>query len=414
VEKNLRRVVSASLGYLLALTLVAWFLVLNQGTVSLRPLGLAGSLELAAFGLPLLALIGLRYLAYLTGELVSGEVSKPLEEGLRTWSLSASLYLLALEGVLPTWSKPLLAFYLYASILSTLERVLSTILTEVNPLFDPLLTSVYILMVGYLGSKTWITVYPLLEASASQSPYLAVIQPFIQSGLAEPVNKVIVASTALASVTALLGLGADNPNPTLDALGSQVQGRLPQITLLYFAATYYIFFIRHYLFETSFLDPRLITVGEWLMVCAATYMGYHWVRGYAEERLLALDLPGDWGRHLQKVSWVGDPHMEKLAGLLRGFVDHGHKDELVTHLAILLHQSGLRESQITQILGLLINYRDQPTPRIGFAWQVENTRRRNLQRRLQLVHTLISALQREPPTGEVGGEKVNYDTAPYN
>jgi hypothetical protein len=75
------------------------------------------------------------------------------------------------------------------------------------------------------------------------------------------------------------------------------------------------------------------------------------------------------------------------------FVDYGHRDELLTHLTILLYESDTKTNQITQIIGLITNYQDTKPPRIGFPWQIDNTRRYNQQRRKQIINTVLASIK---------------------
>lgn len=73
---------------------------------------------------------------------------------------------------------------------------------------------------------------------------------------------------------ALTGLGANNPNSYLRFLSKNVGEKLPQVALINFSVFCYLSFIRHYLFELSGLNPQFLTVGEWVLICAAFYLGY--------------------------------------------------------------------------------------------------------------------------------------------
>ena len=160
-----------------------------------------------------------------------------------------------------------------------------------------------------------------------------------------------------------------------------------------FAALYYLFFIRHFLFELSGINPQFLTVGEWVLICVAFYFGYRNIKDYAETSLVAQDLTGTWSKHVQQVEVNSDPKLVYLSELVERFVDYGHMDELITHLTILLYESHTNTNQITQIIGLIANYRDTKPPRIGFPWQIENTKRRNQQKRKQIINTVLASIK---------------------
>jgi hypothetical protein len=98
------------------------------------------------------------------------------------------------------------------------------------------------------------------------------------------------------------------------------------------------------------------------------------------------------------VETISDPQLETLSKLVEGFVDYGMSDDLVTHLTVLLTESGLGLNQVSQINGLLIGHRDTKPPRIGFPWQIDQHKRFNMQRRKQ-VWTPCSLLSASPPLG---------------
>ncbi len=392
MEKSVKAIATPTLAYLLSIILTVWFLILQKTIIPLNILGFEFQLDLSFLGLPLLTLLLLRYLSLLVDHFLVGDIIEPLSEGLSTLSITCALFFLSDWSVVPVWVKPIVSFLFYASILSTVHKIVSITVSDINYLFEPVLTSIYILIVGYLGSQTWINLYPALETTIQNTPNMGVFSLLLRAGLAEPVNNIIILATALTSVMALTGLGANNPNSYLRYLSSTVGEELPRVALFNFAVLYYLFFIRHFLFELSGINPQFLMVGEWVLICAVFYLGYRNLKDYAEKSLVRQDITGTWSKHIQEVETNSDPKLVYLSKLLEGFVDYGRRDELITHLTLLLYESDTPTSQITQIIGLLTNYEDTKPPRIGFPWQIENNRRFNQQRRKQVVNTVLASI----------------------
>ncbi len=393
MQKAVRKIAAPTVAYLVSIILVVWFLVLQRTTIPLDILGMSGNVDLSFLGYPLLTLLVLRFSSLLVDNMLVGDIMTPLSEGLETLSVAGTAYFLADWSAVPVWVKPITAFLFYASILSTVQQIVSVSVREINKLFEPIAMSLYILLVGYLGSTIWVSLYPVLEATIQNNPYMGVLQPILRAGLAEPVNNIIIIASALTSVMALTGLGADNPNSYLRYLSRTVGERLSTVAMINFSALYYLFFIRHYLFELSGINPQFLMVGEWALICGAFYLGYQNLKDYAEKSLVRQDITGTWSRHMQQVDINSDPKLEHLSNLIEGFVDYGHRDELITHLTLLLHDSGMATTQITQIIGLITNYQDTKPPRIGFPWQIENNKKFNQQRRKQVVNTVLASIR---------------------
>jgi hypothetical protein len=392
MEKTVKELALPSAAYMVGILVTVWFLVLQQITFPLSFLGMDFQVNLSFLGLPLTCLLLFRFISLLIEKLVVGDIVLTISEGLKTLSLTGFIFLLSDWSLVPSWVKPIAGFFLFSSLFSVLHKVIVQILSDINQLFEPIITSIYILLVGYLGSNTWLQLYPILMSTLNNG-LRGSLRSILESGLAEPINNIIIISTALTSILALTGLGADHPNSYLRFMSKTVGENLSRVTLINFSLLYYLFFVRNFLFLYSGVNPQFLTVGEWLLVCACFYVGYHNLKDYAETSLILEDVTGAWRKHLQQVETVSDPQLELLSRFVESFVDYGLKDDLVTHLAILLNESGLSMSQISQINGLLIGYQDTKAPRVGFPWQILNHKKYNLQRRKQVINTVLSSIK---------------------
>lgn len=392
MEKTVKELALPSAAYMVGILVTVWFLVLQQITFPLNILGAEFQVNLSFMGLPLTVLLVFRYISLIIEKLVVGDIALTVSEGLRTLSLTSFIYLLSDWTLIPPWIKPISGFFLMASLFSILHKVIILILSDINQLFEPIITSIYILLVGYIGSNTWLQLYPILVSTLNTS-FGGALRALLETGLAEPINNIIILSTALTSVMALTGLGADHPNSYLRFLSKTVGENLPKVTVVNFAFLYYLFFVRNFLFTYSSINTQFLTVAEWLLICAGFYLGYQNLKGYAETALVLDDITGVWRKHLQQVETVSDPQLDLLSRFVENFVDYGIKDDLVAHLAVLLKDSDMSMNQISQISGLIIGYQDTKAPRVGFPWQIQNHKKFNLQRRKQVINTVLSSIK---------------------
>jgi hypothetical protein len=392
MEKTVKELAVPSITYLVSILLTVWFLVLQQTTIPFTLLGIDLQVNLTFLGLPLTVLLVFRYIALVIEKLLVGEIITPLANGLRTISLTGFFYLLSGWSEFPIWLRPITEFLLYFSIFSVLHNLILEILININQLFEPIITSIYILFIGYIGCNTWLAMYPSIATSLStvlSDSHTSILQ----SGLAEPINYIIILSTVLTSAFTLTGLGANHPNSYLRFMSKTIGENISKVMFQNIAFFFYIFFVRNFLFKYSGINPRFITVAEWLLICGTFYFGYQNLKNYAETALVVNDVTGTWRKHFQQVQTLSDPQLETLSRLIEGFVDNSLKDDLVTHLTILLTESGMALNQVSQINGLLIGHQDRKPPRIGFPWQIAQHKRFDMQRRKQVVDTVLSSIR---------------------
>jgi hypothetical protein len=239
MEKRAKEIVLPSVVYVAFLTVTVWFLLLQETIIPLDVLGYDVTLSLSFLGVPLIAFISIKYSSVVADKLLVGKATDRLSEGLNTVAYTAFLYYAADWSLVPGWVKPVTAFLLYASILSALHDILCIYVRDVNYIFEPILTSIYILFIGFLGSQTWLSIYPFFEDFVLGSPFSGILLPIIRAGLAEPVNNVIVASTALTAVLSLTGVFKNHPNPYLEYIGSRIGSQIEKVTLFNFVIIYY-------------------------------------------------------------------------------------------------------------------------------------------------------------------------------
>jgi len=196
MEKTVKELAVPSIAYLVSILLTVWFLVLQHTTIPLTFLGIDQQVNLTFLGLPLTVLLVFRYIALVIEKLLVGEIITPLANGLRTISITGFLYLLSNWSTFPLWLRPITEFLIYTSLLSVLHNLVIEILNDINQLFEPIITSIYILFVGYISSNTWLAMYPNIAATLS-TMLSDSLTSILQSGLAEPINYMYVFSSSI-------------------------------------------------------------------------------------------------------------------------------------------------------------------------------------------------------------------------
>lgn len=396
MEKQVKEIIVPTIVYACASMATLWLFILNQTTMPYNYMGRQYTLTLSFLGPPLLASFTALYASILTEKLLVGEVVEPLIEGFRRLAVTSFLYYVSDFRLLPSWLKPLLAFAFFASILSMVHKTLSSVLEPINRLFKPVLNSGYILIIGFLGSMTWLNLYPHLEDVLLNSGFAPLLVSYLQEGIAKPINNVILASSILVSALALTGVMRNHPNVYLRYISGVASGRLERSIILSFLVLYYFFFVRVFLLQGSGINPQYIVVGEWAILCIGFYVAYRGVKRYASEQLMREDYTGTWRRHVQQVSLSSEPELELFEALLDRFVNKGERDELVVRMALLLKSSSLSPNDVTRALSPLINYSETSLPKMGFTWQVENTKRHSIQVRREIINTVLGSIQLKP------------------
>lgn len=396
MNERIRQVIVPTLSYAVAAMVVLWLFVLQETIIPISLFGPERRVSLSFLGIPLLSALTSYYASVIVARLLEGDVVEPLSEGLRRVALTSFLFFLSNWPLLPQWLGSLTGFIFYSSILSLLHKTLSAVLEPVNQLFEPMLSSLYILFVGFVGSRTWLQVYPYLEGYLVNSGYSPSITSFLQSGVAEPVNNVIVASTAIVSVIALTGVLRNHPNTYLRYLSEVTSGRLEQVTLFTFLVIYYLFFVRQFLVAASGINPQYIVVGEWAALCLGFYLSYRGLKRFTAESLVEEDYKGTWRKHMQQITLTSEPELEAFDTLIERFVRDGEGEALIVNLTLLLEHSGLQAQAITAALFPIINHRDTPVPLIGFSWQTSSIMKMNAMRRRRIVNTVLGSIQLKP------------------
>lgn len=389
-KSKARLLIWPTVTYLGLMTAVLYLFYYQRIIVPLDYLGRGTTMDLSYLLTPSIALITFNYIARIIERVFVGELVEPLARGLKRIATTSAALLFA-QAYITGWIPYVTLFLFNASLLTTLHSTLVAYLRRYNVVFDPVLTSLYILFVGYLGSQTWLNVYPFIERGVSAAPRASFLVSFFRAGLAEPVNMVIIMSTAVAAFFSLLGVFRSHPN--LRFIGRTLGTGLDRKVIYTFFLFYYLLFVRKYLMEASGVNPQYIVVAEWAGICLLFYVSYKRFRDYTQNSLLMADLHGTWQKHLQQIEQVTNYKLDHVSNLIEQFIQQGTREELIVHLALVMDRAEYSEQRIRDVLDELINYQDLRPGKIAFSWQVERLDKVNMRRRSEILNRVLSSIQ---------------------
>ena len=134
------------------------------------------------------------------------------------------------------------------------------------------------------------------------------------------------------------------------------------------------------------LSPYL----EWMVITALAALVYRGARKSIE--ISALDRVGDWARHIQEVSTYRGERLSELTSAMEEFITQGRKERLILLLSLILHDEGLGEGEVEQILSPLLEHRDRPKPLLSVKGRVESLERRDIERRSRVLERVVERI----------------------
>ena len=362
------------------IAIVVWFLVLNKTIVPLYGIGLNRKLDLSFLAMPLIGYFSLQLLSELVDVALTGALAAPIRKGLDSLQVTAPLYFLLASDVFPAWSRvPALAL-LVASILFMLEGVGDVYLGDVNRLAPVAVRTSTALLIG-------VTCYILVTGNMETLPE-------VLPGFRPALPGIILITTFAASLASALGGLREVANPHLVSVGNLAEGSTRQTATYVLAVSTYAMVLRPYLGGLLSLDPRVFMFVEWLGLCVTVYYLYRLYRNSMVHSLQVEDIRGGWRRHIQEINVNTDRTQTRLEGEIDAFLMKGEKKHLLTYLTLLM-RSSQQPDAITMALAPLHEYSDLSTPRLGFKWQTEAYRSRNVQRRLETLDKVLTNLPYE-------------------
>ena len=220
------------------------------------------------------------------------------------------------------------------------------------------------------------------------------------------VGTILLVSLVFVAVGAALRPFGDTPNPILAGLCQWIaRSQLRNFVFGGFLATYFLT-IRPAVFDV--LVYALIF--EWILVLAVVWRLYAGLRGSIGQAtaMAARPLPYEgWQRHRQRISQTNPEFLTYFREIQEKFLDEGIKDHLLVQVIGSLWENGLRQWEITRIVGPLLEYRDALVPFPRFPWEERWINRRNRRNRQQVLNGTLELLDRVVTEGQRFRVEVN-------
>lgn len=351
--------------------------------------------------LPLLSLLTCNYASKVIKAVIVGKLGTPLSSGANRIGLSSFVWLLTLDPSFPPYLQPLGDFILLVAVVSVARSLASTILIDRNQVVgETVIKSAAILLMGILTSRVLQQVNTLLEeygvfslsALAGRTP-VDVLLGLFYGGLLGVLERSILLSAFIVAGFSLTGILRHHPNPYLDYVGRRLSSRLDGKFMLAFSLLVYVFFLREFALVHWGIEPQLVILAEWCVICIASYITYRKTRKFVSESMTATQKAGYWTRHIQEIEHRSDFKLDNLAGLVKVFMGSGDRDDLIVYMVDVFRRFNVPVSRIGGSVSELINHREIEMGLTTFSWQRRFLERMNLERRREALGAVMDKLQ---------------------
>jgi hypothetical protein len=350
--------------------------------------------------LPLLSLVTCNYASKVINAVVAGKLGEPLSSGANRLGVASFIWLLTLDPEFPPYLQPLGSFILFVAVVSVARSLVSTILMEKNQVVgETVTTSMAIALMGVLTSRFWQQINVLLEeygvfaldSLVGRTPEEVLLGLFYK-GLSGVLDESILMSASFVAVIALTGVLRYHPNPYLDFVGRKVGTGLTGKFMVALGLLVYVLFLREFILVYSGINPQLVTLGEWGLICLASYITYRRTRSFVSESLTSSGEVGYWSRHIQEIEHKSHYKLDKLSGLVEGFIRSGERDELIVYMVDVFRRFNVPVASISRSVAELINHEEIEIGLTTFSWQRRMLERMNLERRREALGTVMGKL----------------------
>ena len=390
MSRNNGSAVRSTIIYVLLGSLLGWLIYFNEFTLGDLGNFLPMSEQMASTSLdillvPLLVAITVFYLASLVGVFFEGPLAEVFVGTLYAVAFAAFFSLFLILNPAEKINK---AGYLLSGAFGVV-LVYNLIATFARMRKQPGLKAVAISATIYAEGQIAIRLISLLIASSGAG------EP---SSLIQAVGQFINLGVSIAAVFTLFAVFKDSENAYLSSFGGLASNYLVSVSISLISGLYYGFFLGG-LAELAPGISQLTPYVEWTGICIFAALMFTVMRRGMQRSIMVRNRLGDWRKHLQQVTTYKGDRFVGFTEMIEEFVTHGRKDRLLVKLALFLDENHVPDDEIAELLGELIQYRDEEKPDIsrrGRALVIDN---RNMESRLALLQRTIS---RMVPTG-IGG-----------
>ena len=376
MDRNLMRsVMKTTIIYFALIAVVAWFTYLQVYIIPVDTGFLSLTLDTSNLFMPFMSLLILNYASSLVKSLLIGDLVEPLRKFLRGVGYTSFVWLISASDLAPDFLGQFGFTFFACSALFLLQSQGSPLLRKYNrPIIGIILTAAVILGVTFLLSQAsaagndLIESYGIIERYIAQGEQGAMVATFLSEFFGR-LNFIILLSGGGATIMALLGIARTQDDPYVSYVGG-VMGENPGRKFIYlFLFFSYLFVFRGLALDFVQLNPQIMTVAEWAVVCLVSYMSYKGIRKYVEDSLTSPDLHGEWSIHVQEVERTTDVRLDNLSNLIQRFVSEGKREVLVVHLVDLLRKYDVSVRDTSEVISEMINFRERELGPATMVWR---------------------------------------------
>jgi hypothetical protein len=351
--------------------------------------------------IPLLALIVFNYASKVVKNVVIGKLGSPISTGLNWLGLSACFWLFSLDPNFPSTLQPLSNYIIIITTVMILRSITTEILNDRNQIIGESIThALSILILGFLASRLWLQIHLLMEeyhiftvdTLMGREPW-EILFALFYSGLAEVLDEAILMGLIFISALSVTKMFRHHSNPYLDFIGKNVSTSLGNKFLGTLVFLLYLLFIRSFMLNQTGINPQLVTLGEWIVVCLISYVIYRRTRTFVSESMTVDEKIGFWTRHIQEIEHTSDLKLDNLSKLIESFLYTGDKNELIVYLVDVFRRFNVSVSRINHSISELLDHREIEVGLTTFNWQRRMLERLNIERRLQALDAVMKKLQ---------------------
>ena len=400
MERSLMRsVMKTTIIYFAMIAVVVWFTYLQVVIIPIDTDFISLNLDTSDLFMPFMSLLLLNYASSLVNDLLIGDLVEPLRKFLRGIGFTSFIWLISASDVAPDILGQFGFTFFACSALFFLQSQGSPLLRKYNrPIIGMILTAAVILGVTFLLSQASaagneiLENYGIIEQYFAQGEQGAMVVTFLSEFFGR-LNFIILLSGGGATIMALLGIARTHDDPYVSYVGGVLGENLGRKYIYLFLFFSYLFVFRGLALDFMQLNPQIMTVVEWAVVCLVSYISYKGIRRYVEDSLTAPDLHGEWSIHVQEVERTTDVRLDELSDLVQDFVSEGKREVLPVHLVDLLRRYNISIRDTANVFSDMINFRDRELGPVTMVWRRKLIEDWNLRERREVMDVIMGNMR---------------------
>ncbi|MGD2200130.1 MAG: hypothetical protein PVJ38_00685 [Candidatus Bathyarchaeota archaeon] len=214
-------------------------------------------------------------------------------------------------------------------------------------------------------------------------------------GMAEGITSFVSLGITIAGVFTFLAVFKSSQNTYLAAMGGIASNYLFSVSLSLIGALYYGFFLgglSAYAPGIKNLSPYI----EWTGICILGAIIFTVMRRGMQGSIMVRNRFGEWKKHKQEITTYKGDRFVGFTEVINDFVERGQRERLLVKLTLFLHENQVSDEEISDLLGGIINYKDEERPNLAPSGRSKVIDERNRLRRLDLLQRTIGRII--PPT----------------